>query len=123
MKKLVKGIEVEMSEEEIVEFEQGRQFIDPLDIPQIVSRTQLLTALVMMGFINSDEALKANFEVPSGVLEVLSDLSSEMQIAAKIKWLNFTEAHRSDPLVQALTDSKKMTKQEVDEFFTLAGSL
>ena len=92
-------------------------------VPSFVTRMQLLSALVAMEFITPQEAIEANTTIPSGVLNVISSLSEQEQIFAKIKWLNFTEAYRDDSLVQALIASKQMTEQETDEFFLLAGSL
>lgn len=111
--------------------EEGGKYIngvyEPLivenPIPEKVSRMQLLTALVIEGFITPQEAINANFEVPLGIQAVLSNLSPEEQVAGCIKWLNFTEAYRFDDLVIALIAAQNMTEQEVDDFFRLASTL
>lgn len=121
MIRYVNGEPIEMTEQEIQEFQDSLNMSEP--VPSVVSRMQLLTALVLEGFITSDEAVKANFEVPAGVLAVLSGLSPEEQTAGKIKWLNFVEAHRDDSLVKALIAAQQMTEEEADDFFRLASTL
>jgi len=123
MKKLVNGIEIEMSEEEIFQFSQNRIFIEPIIIPSTITRMQLITALSKMGLITPQEAVEANFVVPAGVLEVINNLPEEQRVPAEIKWLNFTEAYRNDELVLALGAANNMSPEDIDNFFIMAGSI
>ena len=119
----INGVAVEMSAERFAEFEASRADLNRKSVPFSITRMQLITALTIQGLITSDEAVKSNFEVPAGILVVIDNLPEDQRVAAKIKWLNFTEALRNDELVAALGVANNMSSEDIDNFFTFAGSL
>lgn len=91
--------------------------------PPPVSRRQMLTALVLSGFVTEVEASSAT-DIPAAVAAVIDTLVTEQErVVARMKWRTFQEARRDDPLVSGLAASKRMTDAQVDDLFALAASL
>jgi hypothetical protein len=125
MKKIVNGVEVEMTHEEIIEREAEilAWANQPDPVPPVISRSQVMRALVRMDIITAEEAERANIEVPAPIAAVLANMSSDNEIDARLTWLNFIEAHIDDPIIAALGHANGMSDDEVKDFFRLAGSI
>lgn len=114
----------------IAEWEGEGNTIPPYEdpgqpVPHTVTRWQLIEGLATVGWITEQEALDAASvgAMPAAVEAVISSLPEEDQFKAKMKWINFQNALRDDPLVAALANAQGKTEDEVDEFFRLCASL
>jgi len=127
MFKLVNGVEVEMTPEEIAarEAEELAWANQPAPVPASVSRRQLLLALTQMQLITGEEALAAatTGAVPAAVQAVFDNMEPADKLAAQITWASMSVAERDNPLVAALAAANGMTSAEVDDFFRLAAGL
>jgi hypothetical protein len=124
----------------IVAWESGkkvtRETDDPADLPSgraaalaltkwreraVLSRAQTITGLVAAGYITALEGRASSSQVPAQVESAIVSAypTVDEQEAARLKWLNFTEADRLDPLVAVLATipSPSLTGEQLDAFF------
>lgn len=127
MKKLVNGVEVEMTAEEVAarEAEEAAWANQPGPVPASITRRQLLIALAQMEIISGEEALAAakTGAVPTAVQAVFDNMQPADKLAAEITWASMSVAERANPLVAALAQANGMTDAEIDDFFRLAASI
>lgn len=127
MLKLVNGVEVEMTAEEVaaLEADAADWANRPAPVPSFVSRRQLLLALTHMEMIDGEEALAAaqTGAVPVAVQAVFDNMQPADKLAAQITWASMSVAERDHPLVAALAQANDMSSDEIDDFFRLAASL
>jgi hypothetical protein len=109
--------------DEIAEIEALRNAPPP--VPEVISRRQLLIALVAAGLITETEALAAaqTGAVPAAIDAFFGTLPSAQQIAARITWATMTVVERHHPLVHAVIDAQLATAEQVDALFTAAAAL
>ena len=89
----------------------------PSVIPDL-SFPQLLIGLVAEQWITEAEGETwLAGTLPAAVLEVISNLPTEMQFPAKARALRPSMIVRADPLVAALATYEGKTSEELDEFF------
>lgn len=127
MKKLVNGVEVELTADEIAArlAEEAASADLPEPVPSSISRRQLLLALTQMEMIDGEEALAAaqTGAVPAAVQAVFDNMQPADKLAAQITWASMSVAERDNPLVAALAQANDMSSDEIDDFFRLAASL
>jgi hypothetical protein len=109
--------------DEIAEIEALRNAPPP--VPEVITRRQLLIALVAAGLIDTGEAIAAakTGEVPVLIDAFFSTLPPAQQTAARITWATMTQVERHHPLVQAVIDAQLATAEQVDALFTAAAQL
>jgi hypothetical protein len=97
----------------------------PPPVPHVISRRQLLIALVAAGLITEAEALAAakTGEVPAAIDAFFATLPPAQQIAARITWATMTQVERHHPLVQGVIDANLATAEQVDALFRTAATL
>ena len=89
----------------------------PVQIPDLTF-AQLLIGLVTVGWIREEEGEAWLMgTVPDAVNAVLSQLPPEQRFAAKARAIRPSVVKRDDPLVEALGELQKKSKEELDEFF------
>ena len=122
MQRLVDGVLVDMTADEIAEF--NARPITPPPIPTI-TRLQFLLQAATASYITQDEALAAatTGAVPALITAVINALPSGQQFAAKVKWAAMTIVERNDPLAGAIAMALSLTSAQVDAFFISAGGL
>lgn len=97
----------------------------PPEIPESVSRRQIMTGLALVGWITEQEALDAlaTGARPAAVGAVIGQLPEADRFAATMKWVGFQAAYRDDAMVAALAATAGKTEQDVDEFFAFCASI
>lgn len=95
------------------------------EIPQSVTRRQILTGLALVGWITEAEAeaALATGARPAAVDAVIAALPMDQQFHARMKWIGFRDALRDDPMVAALAAIEGKTEQDIDEFFALCAAI
>lgn len=106
----------------------GKILIPPvvnLPVPSSISRRQIMTGLALAGWITEQEAIDAlsTGARPAAVEAVISSLPEEDQFDALTKWIGFTEAYRTDPLVLALAAAEGKSEAEIDDFFRMCAAI
>lgn len=105
MKKLVNGVEVEMTPEEIVAFESSRGPGEE-SVPPAVSMRQARLALHAANLLASVETA-----------------IEQADMTARIEWEYATELRRDHPLVAQLGQTLELSEAEIDDLFTTASQL
>lgn len=106
MIKNVNGVEVEMTPEEIAEFEASR-IPTPLVIPAEVSRFQAKAALAMAGLLDQANAAVA----ASG------------NVVLQLAWAEATEFKRNSPGINALAPALGLDDAALDQLFIAAAEI
>ncbi len=98
---------------------------EPVPVPRVISRRQLLIALAAAGFISAEEALAAaqTGAVPTAIASIFDLLPAEQALAARITWATMTEVYRQDPLITAIVAAGVATTEQVDELFRMAAEM
>lgn len=108
----------------------GSQFVPPPmlpePVPQVVSRQQIMSALMLAGLITEAEWLACyqSGTLPTIVataIETLPDATSKL--VAKVKWVEFSEARRTDAMVALLAAQAGLTETQIDDLFRTAKTL
>jgi hypothetical protein len=94
-------------------------------VPVVISRRQLLIALVQAKLITEVEALAAakTGEVPAAIDAVFAALPTDQALAARITWATMTVVERDHPLIQAVINANLATANQVDALFKAAAEL
>jgi hypothetical protein len=95
-------------------------------VPQSVSRQQMMSALMLAGLITEAEWLACyqSGTLPALVqaaIDTLPDAASKL--VAKVKWVEFAEAHRTDAMVALLAAQAGLTEAQIDDLFRNAAAL
>jgi hypothetical protein len=98
---------------------------EPVPVPRVITRRQLLIALAAAGFISAEEALAAaqTGAVPAAIAGIFDLLPAGQALAARITWATMTEVHREDPLIAAIVAAGVATAEQVDELFRVAAEM
>lgn len=83
----------------------------------VLTRAQLLAGLVLVGMITRAEMRAANSAVPAAVQAALDTLPVQRAVIFEARWLNFTEAHRTNDLVALLQAQAQLTDARTDELW------
>jgi hypothetical protein len=101
----------------------GKTFTPPAEPPldraamPVLSRAQLLAGLVLVQLITRAEMRAANSAVPAAVQAALDTLPVQRAVIFEARWLNFTEAHRTNDLVALLQAQAQLTDARTDELW------
>lgn len=97
----------------------------PPEIPESVSRRQILIGMALVGWISEKEAIDAlaTGARPTAVEAVIDQLPQEEQFPATMKWIGFQTAYRDDAMVAALATAAGKTEQDVDKFFAFCANI
>ena len=100
-------------------------YIEPVDVPQVISRSQMLRALNHQGLLTSQEVIDAAVSgiVPASIQAVFDNMSESDKTDAIVLWATMTQAERNHPLVSALALANSMSEEDIDNFFIYAASL
>lgn len=106
----------------------GEKLIAPIiesPVPSSVTRRQIITGLALAEWITKQEAIDAlsTGARPAAVEAVIATLPEEDQFDALTKWIGFTEAYRTDPLVLALASAEGKSEAEIDDFFRMCAGI
>jgi hypothetical protein len=98
---------------------------EPVPVPRVISRRQLLIALAAAGFISAEEALAAaqTGAVPTAIASIFDLLPAEQALAARITWATMTEVYREDQLIAAIVAAGVASTEQVDELFRVAAAV
>lgn len=97
---------------------------DPADrrAGMVLTRHQVLTGMLADGLITPDEGVAAStLRVPPAAVEaIMAAMPQPAQSLARMKFANFAEAHRTDPMVAmfAAAATPPLTDAQMDDFFT-----
>lgn len=95
-------------------------------VPQSVSRQQMMAALMLAGLITEAEWLACyqSGTLPALVAAAIATLPTDAaKLIAKVKWVEFSEAHRADAMVALLAAQAGLTETQVDDMFRTAAAL
>ena len=106
MKKLVNGIEIDLTESEIAEILAEREIAAAPLIPQVVTMRQARLALL-----------------GAGLLDTVETAIMGAGPAAKIEWDYATEVQRASGLVPAMATALGLTDAQIDALFAQAATL
>jgi hypothetical protein len=98
----------------------------PPPVPQSVSRQQIMTALMLAGLITEAEWLACyqSGTLPALVSAAIATLPTDAaKLVAKVKWVEFSEARRTDAMVALLAAQAGLTDVQVDDLFRTAAAL
>lgn len=107
----------------------GTQFVPsqlPAPVPQVVSRQQIMAAMMLAGLITEPEWLTCYQDgtlpaLVQAAIDTLPDAASKL--VAKVKWVEFSEARRDDALVGLLQAQAGLSDTQLDDLFKTASSL
>lgn len=108
MKKMVDGVIMDMTEDEIAEFIASQH--TPLIVPQSVTPRQARLALLQAGLLDAVESAIATMEGDAGR-------------AARIEWEFSQEIRRDNAMLQSVQAAIGMTDEQADDLFILAAAL
>lgn len=113
MKKLVNGVEVEMSEEEAAAIQAEWSAADsaPPPIPQSVTRRQARQALLLAGLLDNVQP----------ALDAIPDATQRRLM--QIEWDDSQEFHRNRPALLALAGALGLNSSQIDQLFITAAGL
>lgn len=89
-----------------VTWREGRQVVEPVPVPQTVSRFQARAALMQAGLLAQVEAAIAQ----AGPFEQLA-------------WAETTEWHRDSPTINAIGTALNLTPAQIDDLFMAAAQI
>jgi hypothetical protein len=110
MHKIVNGEQVEMTAEEIAEFEAMQALANIPVVPRVVTMRQARLALFQAGKLAT-------------VNDAIANMAGAQGEAARIEWEFSNEVQRNQPLVLALAPLLNMTSTDLDNLFILAAGL
>ena len=110
MHKIVNGEQIEMTAEEIAEFEAMQALSNVPIVPRAVTMRQARLALLQAGKLATVNA-------------AISSMTGAQGDAARIEWEFSNEVQRNQPLVLALAPLLDMTSSDLDNLFILAAGL
>lgn len=105
MKKLVDGVELEMTPEEVAEWEAAQNVPAPVVIPTKVTRAQFILALLELD-----------------LLDVVEAAVSAADRATQINYRERLEFERSHPVLSTMAAVLGKTDSDIDALFLLAAS-
>ena len=108
MKKMVDGVIMDMTEDEIAEFIASQH--TPVIVPQSVTARQARLALLQAGLLDAVENAIATMEGDAGR-------------AARIEWEYATEVRRNGSTLSGVQVWIGLTDQQIDDLFLLAATL
>jgi hypothetical protein len=98
----------------------------PPPVPQSVSRQQIMSALMLAGMISEAEWLACyqSGTLPAIVQAAIDTLpDAAAKLVAKVKWVEFSEARRTDAMVALLAAQANMTDAQINDLFRTAAAL
>jgi hypothetical protein len=98
---------------------------EPVPVPRVITRRQLLIALAASGVVSAEEALAAaqTGAVPAAIAGIFDLLPAGQALAARITWATMTEVYREDPLIAAIVAAGVATREQVDALFRMAAGV
>lgn len=105
MIKYVDGVAIEMTDQEIADFEASRA-PGPDPVPQTVTPRQARLALLAAGLLDQADAAVAAADR-----------------ATQIAWEFATEIRRDNPIIAAMAAHLSLTSEQVDALFIAAGGI
>lgn len=125
--KMVDGISVALTQQEIQEFVQrDLDFANrPLPVPNIISDRQFFQQLAILGLITQQEALDAvkTGALPAGLGALLTNVSPDNFFAAEMLLSGSTEFHRDHALTALLGQGFGWTSSQLDQLWRDASLL
>ena len=111
MKKLVNGVEVEMSVEEEAAFLAQQAADSAPRVPQSVTRRQARQALFLAGLLDNVQP----------ALDAIPDATQRRLM--QIEWDDSQEFHRNRPALLALAGALGLNSSQIDQLFITAAGL
>lgn len=107
MKAYINGNLVDLTEQQIQEYEQSQNTI----VPDKVTPLQARKALLAVGLLDTIES----------AIEAISD--PEQKRLTRMSWEFATAIYRNDPLISSMAATMGMTSQQIDQLFIDASKI
>jgi hypothetical protein len=123
MDKMVDGVTMPMTAEEIAEFEATRSPVGT-PIPETITDYQFFWEAAERGLIThaDAEAAVAPGDIPSTMLALIEQLPEAERFGARIRVKGAVQYHRHDPLTETLGQLFGMDAAALDAFWTSAAA-
>jgi hypothetical protein len=92
-------------------------------VPDKITKRQFLIQLIRSSLVTEAEAATVATQPPALVESMLSPMSAEAKLEARLTWASMTEVLRHDPLVELAIASGVMTSEQADQFFIAAAEI
>ena len=84
-----------------------------------LTRVQTMLMLVENAFITETEMVASQTSLPAALQPVLAQMPAAQRVEVEVRWLNFQEAFRNDPLIAifASIPNPVLTDEQLDALF------
>ena len=125
MQKLLNGVLVDMTAEEIAEIQALQERGLPEPLQDEISDRQFFQALAIRGIITQQEALAAvkTGDMPAAITGFIAQLPADQQFGASMLLCGATKFNRSHPLTDAFAAMYGMTAEQTDDLWRMAAGL